>query len=274
MAERKRTFRAGVRRAMLTGLATMLPLLLTLFLLIWAYSLIDKKIGRPINSSIKKGLQTESGRYVLQNWFGWEEDVLNDDEKFESQLDKKFPNYFGLAIGILLAVGVVYVAGFLVATYVGRKAVRMAENLLVRFPVVKVVYPYAKQLTEFLFREKKDRFSAVVAVEYPRKGIFAVGFLTGDGLRDVNKATGEEMVTVFIPSSPTPITGYTILVPAKDVIQLSMKVDEAFRFAVSAGVIIPPGQLVTRALAKKPGKLPAEASPPERKAGDTKDGED
>ena len=84
MAERKRTFRAGVRRAMLTGLATMLPLLLTLFLLIWAYSLIDKKIGQPINNSIKKSLQTEHGKRFLEKWFGWGEEILQDAERLES----------------------------------------------------------------------------------------------------------------------------------------------------------------------------------------------
>ena len=87
-----------------------------------------------------------------------------------------------------------------------------------------------------------------MAIQYPRKGIYSIGFVTSEGLKDVTNETGVEMVSIFIPSSPTPITGYTILVPREEVLHLNMTADEALRFTISAGVILPPSQLPPLAL--------------------------
>ena len=89
----------------------------------------------------------------------------------------------------------------------------------------------------------RSEFSGVVAVPYPRKGIWSVGLLTGTPMKAIQESAGEEMVTIFIPSSPTPVTGYTITVPRRDIIELALSVDEALRFIISAGVIKPDTEL-------------------------------
>ena len=107
----------------------------------------------------------------------------------------------------------------------------------------------AKQVTEFFFREKKAlTYQSCVAVEYPRKGIYSVGFITSEGFRQVTDIVGEDIVTVFVPSSPTPFTGYTILIPRASVHPLELSVDEALRFVISGGVILPPSQMPPLAL--------------------------
>ncbi|MHC4584248.1 MAG: DUF502 domain-containing protein, partial [Planctomycetota bacterium] len=104
------------------------------------------------------------------------------------------------------------------------------------------VYPYVKQVTDFLFaHEEKGKipFSRVVAVEYPRKGIWSLGLVTGSGLNKVVDNVRKEFLTILIPTSPTPFTGFVIMVPKKQTIDLDMTIEEAFRFTVSGGVIAP-----------------------------------
>jgi len=111
-------------------------------------------------------------------------------------------------------------------------------------PVMRRVYPYVKQVTNFILppEEQAQRFSGVVAVEYPRKGVWSLGFVTGEGLRSVVERLGSEFLTVMVPTSPTPVTGWVITVPKADTIALDMTVEEALRFIVSAGVIAPDGE--------------------------------
>ena len=113
------------------------------------------------------------------------------------------------------------------------------EDIITTLPIFKQVYPYVKQVVDFLFSDDRPiKFNRVVAVEYPRKGIWSVGFLTGATLRSIQEKAGDS-VTIFIPSSPTPFTGYTITVLRREVIELPLTVEEAIRFAVSGGVLVP-----------------------------------
>ena len=119
----------------------------------------------------------------------------------------------------------------------------MAEGLLGRIPLIRALYPNVKQVTDFLLSERKVEFSGVVAVQYPRVGIWSVGLRTGEPMPRVQRSAADPLVTVFIPSSPTPVTGYVIQVPTKDVIDLNLTIDEALRFTISAGVIQPGADL-------------------------------
>lgn len=143
-------------------------------------------------------------------------------------------------IGIGVAIIAVYSAGRLLGGYLGRRLYKRLEGLITQLPVFKQVYPSVKQVVDFLFGDDQPiKFNRVVACEYPRKGIWAVGFLTGESLAAIENLADDELVTVFIPSSPTPFTGYTITVPKSDVLDLALTVDEALRFAVSGGVLVP-----------------------------------
>ena len=143
--------------------------------------------------------------------------------------------------GFLVAVIGVCILGAILASYVGKSLWRMAENFIMNTPLLRRVYPYVKQITDFLFKqeEQKKLFSRVVAVEYPREGIWSVGFVTGSGLNNVVNTVKKEFVTVIIPTSPTPFTGFVITVPKKQTIDLDMTIEEALRFIVSGGVITP-----------------------------------
>jgi uncharacterized membrane protein len=142
-------------------------------------------------------------------------------------------------LGFLIAIILVYFTGFFLASFLGRTSWRAAERLLHRVPVIRAIYPNIKQVTDFLLTERSVEFSGVVAVEYPRKGIWSVGLSTGGPMKQVQGRVSDDLISVFIPSSPTPITGYVIQVPRKDVIELNMTIDEGLRFTISGGVIKP-----------------------------------
>jgi uncharacterized membrane protein len=117
-------------------------------------------------------------------------------------------------------------------------------------PFLRQVYPYVKQVTDFLLtqEEQTKMFSRVVAVEYPRKGIWSVGYATGSGIRKIVEGQEKEFVTILIPTAPTPLSGFVIMVPKEDTIDLDMSIEEALRFIISAGVIAPQGKEVGRSL--------------------------
>ncbi|MEM8737473.1 MAG: DUF502 domain-containing protein [Planctomycetota bacterium] len=165
-------------------------------------------------------------------------------------------------IGIVLAIVLIYIAGVLVTSFIGRRFYRMGENMIARVPLIRSVYPAVKQVTDFFFgggAEGKVEFNRVVAVQYPRKGLWSVGLVTGDTMEFIERAAGKPCLTVFVPSSPTPFTGYVITVPREDTIDLPISVEEALKFAVSGGVVIPTNQVINRQANQMelPGTAPA-----------------
>jgi uncharacterized membrane protein len=149
-------------------------------------------------------------------------------------------------IGLIIAIILIYIVGWLVGSFIGRRLYYRGEELIHRVPVIRSIYPSIKQVTDFFVgaKENRQQFSAVVAVEYPRKGLWSVGLVTGETMRFIQQRAGQDCLTVFIPSSPTPFTGYVITVPKADTIDLPITIEEAIKFAVSGGVLIPPGQQI------------------------------
>ena len=132
--------------------------------------------------------------------------------------------------------------GALLASYVGKRLWRRIEKGIMNTPFLRRVYPYVKQVTDFLLAQEEEgnlSFSRVVAVEYPRKGIWSIGFVTGSGLKKITQSVQKEFLTVLVPNSPTPVTGYVIIVHKEQTIALEMTIEEAVRFAVSASVVAP-----------------------------------
>ena len=143
-------------------------------------------------------------------------------------------------------VGVVFIGAFL-ASVMGRTIWRFVENALANIPLFRSVYPHIKQVTDFLLTKKELAFSKVVAMEYPRKGTWSIGLVTGTGIKRVTAAVKNDFLTVFVPTSPTPFTGYVILVPKDETIELDYTIEEALRFVISGGVITPAEQLAFEA---------------------------
>jgi hydroxymethylbilane synthase len=155
-------------------------------------------------------------------------------------------------IGLLFAAVAIYFAGRFLATFIGGSLWQLAEHTLFRLPVVRAVYPHVKQFIDFLLSDRPLQYNRVVAVEYPRRGVWSLGLVTGEGIADLEIRLGQELLTVFVPYSPTSMTGYAITVPRSEVLDLSVSVDEAIRFVVSGGVIRP-HRLASLATAKVAG---------------------
>lgn len=223
--------RRRMRRFLFTGLATLLPTLLTTYIIYVCYQFVHTNLGYWLATILAK---------LLGQWDPTTQSITNS-----------FTVFAGDIMAVLVVLGIAISLGALAASFVGRRVMRAGEGLLTKMPFVKVIYPYVKQVTDFFLSDKRSRFRTVVAVPYPRRGVYSIGFVTGLGMRSINDRTRQEMIHVFIPSSPTPITGYVVFVPRSEVIELSMTVDQALRFAVSGGVIVPPHQLVSEELVSR-----------------------
>ncbi len=144
-----------------------------------------------------------------------------------------------LCVFILMLYGV----GKLMAASAGRILWKYIESVIHRLPVIRNVYSSVKQVTDFVFSEQTVEFNRVVAVEYPRKGIWSVGFVTGESMLDIRAAANQPVLTVLMPTSPMPMTGFTITVLKSETVDLNVTVDQAIQFVVSCGVVIPPQQV-------------------------------
>jgi len=214
-----------IRNYFFRGLAVLLPTILTIWIFIWGYTFIQENIGIHINRGLVRLIM------LLQREGGSSKEVL-----YEIWVEGP-----GSIAGFVLALAAVFVVGLMLASVVGKTLWRMVETFIMNTPFLRQVYPYIKQVTDFLFtqEEQKKLFSQVVAVEYPRKGIWSMGMVTGRGIKKVVENVEKEFVTVLIPTSPTPFTGFVIMVAKEETIDLDMTIEEALRFTVSAGVITP-----------------------------------
>lgn len=147
-------------------------------------------------------------------------------------------------VGVVVSLLIVIWLGWLVGGFLGRKLMQRVDRALHVIPIVKSVYPYSKQLVDFFFADKELDFDTVVAVPYPSPGIWSIAFVTSNSLKTLRDETGEKLVTCFVPSSPMPMTGYTIFIAASRVVPLQMSVDEALRITMTGGVLIPPQERV------------------------------
>lgn len=205
----------------LRGLGVLLPTVLTIWLILWGFNFINDNISFHIKRLIIFMIKLAGGsEAVMANfWISW----------------------FLSVAGFLIALGVVYAVGIILASVLGRSVWQGVERLMMNTPLLKQIYPYIKQMTDFFFKQEETKkiFSRVVAVEYPRKGIWSVGYVTGSGIKKFVEGQNKEFVTVLIPTAPTPFGGFLIIVPKEEVVDLDMSIEEALRFILSAGVIVP-----------------------------------
>ena len=170
-------------------------------------------------------------------------------------------------IGVALSILLVLWLGWLVGGFVGRGLMRHVDHTMTLIPIVKSVYPYSKQMVEFFFEKKKLEFDTVVAVPYPSAEIWSLAFVTNGSLRTLDEATKKQLVCVFLPASPMPMTGYTVFIDVERVIPLSITVEEAVRIIMTGGVLLPPHEAVARAVRQgealpraRPGPEPKQES--------------
>ena len=145
-------------------------------------------------------------------------------------------------LGLILVVILVIAVGILTRNFAGRKVVQFWENMVDRIPLVRILYAGVKQLLETLFVQKTDAFKRVALLEYPRRGVYVIGFITGKSKGEVQKKTDKNMINIFVPTTPNPTSGFYILIPEDDLTILDMSVDDAFKLIISGGIVSPPEQ--------------------------------
>jgi len=204
---------------------------------------LGAQVGYSRSSNFRNQLQLL--RAENEGFFRDPEELFIDRDKLRKAVEEQVHPL----IGVVLSLIVVLLAGWALSGFFGRSLMSSIEKALNAIPFVRSVYPYSKQLVEFFLAEKESQteFETVVAVPYPRAGLWAIGFVTNTAPKALWDETGEELVCIFIPSSPMPMTGYTIIAPAKDLVAIPITVDEALRVTVSGGVLIPPGEQIDEA---------------------------
>lgn len=193
-----------IRRYFLTGSLIVLPVVITIFLFLWLFRFLDGILGRYIN-------------IFLMNNFG----------------------YTIPGLGIIFAIILIFSVGFLATHLISKSVLSFFEKWFFKFPIIKQIYPAAKQIVFFLFTDRKISFRKTVLIEYPRKGIYTLGFMTNEGFKYFNEKINRELVNIFIPSTPGPFTGYFIMVPKEDVIVVDISVEDALKLLISGGVLNP-----------------------------------
>lgn len=164
----------------------------------------------------------------------------------DSQVSKLLPGFetsiLGNVPGIGLVIGAVLITfiGAIAAGFMGRYIIRLGEAILNRMPVVRSIYGAIKQILETVISTQSDAFREVVLVEYPRRDLWVIGFLTGNTKGEVAGRIASPMVNVFVPTTPNPTSGFLLFCPREDVIFLRMTVEEAVKLVVSGGIVTPP----------------------------------
>jgi uncharacterized membrane protein len=142
-------------------------------------------------------------------------------------------------LGVLLALGILLLVGAITSNFIGRRLLALNDRILNRIPVVRSIYSGVKQVSDTLFSETGNAFRTAVLVQWPRPGVWTIGFVTGSPGGDVaNHLTGE-FLSVYVPTTPNPTGGYFVMLPKSDCIELRMSVDEALRYVISMGVVVP-----------------------------------
>ena len=231
---RKPGFLGSLRSWFLTGLLVTAPVLLTVYITWAAIELIDGQVA-----SILPG--------------------------FNQLVFASIPGA-GLIIGLILITFI----GAVAAGFLGRWLIGLGESILNRMPVVRTIYGASKQILETVISAQSDAFRDAVLVEYPRRGLWVIGFVTGGTKGEVAELMDGNMVNVFIPTTPNPTSGFLLFCPRDEVIYLDMSVEDAVKLVVSGGIVHPPepaaGKTAKKMAAKPAAKARAKKAPAGRKA--------
>ena len=196
---------ARVRRYFFTGIVVIAPVGVTLIVLGWIFTRLDAILGRVFTA-----------------------------------IGLRIPG-LGFVVLLLIVIG----AGWATQQAVGRRLFNMGREWLMRFPVTRSIYSAAQQITEQIVGDQAKFFKACVLVEYPRPGVWVVGFLTGEASKEINELTQDKVMAVFIPTTPNPTSGYLVFLPHSQIRPLEMSVEDGFKLVISGGAVtpdlIPPG---------------------------------
>ncbi len=208
------TFRSWFRKNFLAGILVLVPLLGTAALFWWLFA----KVTGP--------------------GYGWMLKRIGNREYAEFLKENQF--LFRLIV-LFLMLGATILVGVVARNFAGRRVIRLGETVFEKLPVVNRVFKGLKQISEAFLGQGKTAFSGVVAIEYPKRGVYAIGLLSSAGRRQSTGTPGEKLVGVLLPTTPNPTSGYLVILPEKDVIPLNMTVEDALKLIVSGGAVVPEG---------------------------------
>jgi uncharacterized membrane protein len=195
---------SNIKRYFVAGILVTLPVFLTVYLLFVIFRFIDGIWGKVIN-------------YYLKKNFGF-----------------SIPG-----LGFILGVLTVLIIGFVATKITNKRFFKAIEDWFLKLPVINQIYPAARQIVRSLFSRESPAFKKVVLVEYPSRGLWAIGFITNESFKEANEKAASELVHVFIATTPSPLTGYLALIPKKDVKYLDISVEEGIKLIVSGGIVKP-----------------------------------
>jgi len=276
------------RRALLRGLAIILPPLLTIVILVWVWNIVLVYVMVPVETVVSypfvwyyqsqvidtlppeaeakviedvygvrqvvrfthqgtNYVRIPSGQWIPQSVYdevthapGYEKIATADDYYHRYVQIKHLKRRFVIPLFLCLFIIALYLLGKFMAAGVGRIVWNATEqNVLRRLPVIRHVYSSVKQVTDFVFSEQNIEYTRVVAVEYPRKGIWSIGFVTGESMLEIQEVAGEPVLSVLMPTSPMPATGFIVTVRKSEAVDLNLSIDQALQFIVSCGVVVP-----------------------------------
>jgi len=193
-----------IKRYFASGLLVTLPVFVTFYILFVAARFIDGIWGKVINYYLRK------------------------------ELGFTIPG-----LGFILAILTVLIVGFVATNFFGKRLFQTIERMLLRFPLIRQIYPAARQIISSLVSKKSSAFKKVVLLEYPSKGIWSIGFITNDSFHEANVKTSEDLLHIFIATSPSPLTGFLILVPKRDVKVMDISVEQGMKLIISGGIVKP-----------------------------------
>ena len=208
-----------IRSYLIMGLIVLLPAILTIYVLHFLYNVIDPILGRFLSEILVIV-------HIIPDFpFG----IPYTGITFENRIPG-----LGLVITIFLLIGV----GVTTKSFFGKQLIRLTEMFFYKIPIARSIYSTVQQITN-AFSENKTSFKKVVMAEYPRKGLYTMGFLTGENNGELKDKFSKELLNVFFPTTPNPTSGWLALVPKEDVIFLDMTVEEGLKFIISGGVVQP-----------------------------------
>jgi uncharacterized membrane protein len=203
------------RASFFTGLAVVLPGVITLAVVKWLFGTVSSF--------------TDTLLFFLPHW-------VNPKRIYLDGVSGPVFWYWSL-LAIAVSVVIVTAVGVLTRYYVGKRMIAMADNLMLRVPVLNKIYGTIKQLDQAFTSNKKSPFKTVVLVEYPRDGIYSVGFITSEQPDEIETKTGKKCVRVFIPTTPIPTAGFLIVVPEAKAVKLDLSVADGFKYVISMGAL-------------------------------------
>ena len=204
---------AALRKWLFTGLLVIVPGVITAWVLTWIVSTLDQTL------TILPG--------------AWHPDRL---------LGFHIPG-----VGVLLTLAILLIVGAFASNFAGRKLVSLGDSLVTRIPVVRSIYSSVKQVSDTLFSESGNAFRTAVLVQWPRDGVWTVAFITGQPSGEVAGYLRDEFVSVYVPTTPNPTSGYFVLMRKSDCVELDMSIDAALKYIVSMGVVAPPDPVALEA---------------------------